>query len=142
MNTSVKKTPAEMEAKMNEEYFNNKVNMTPATIKTIKSCLDGKHEDIVSKVLEVDGKPIIGIDYADGKPVASWVTDNRGRRITISQPESEKETNDTATKVLARLAKRIEKAEIKEKTTKEHQPDVTKTNKPTIRRVVGRDDRA
>ena len=41
MNTKVaKKTFDEIDAEMKEKYFANKVDMTPATIKTVSTCFN------------------------------------------------------------------------------------------------------
>lgn len=134
MNTKVEKmTYEEVDAKMRDAYFTNKVDMTPATIKTVSSCLDGKTETVVSRILEIDGKPFMGIDYADGEAVGAWMADAKGRRVPIKMPE-EKTEQRSATKVLEKISsgllRRVQNqkdVENKEVATKETKARTTKT---------------
>lgn len=134
MNTKVEKmTYEEVDAKMRDAYFTNKVDMTPATIKTVSSCLDGKTETVVSRILEIDGKPFMGIDYADGEAVGAWMADAKGRRVPIKMPEEQKEQKE-ASKVLEKISsgllRRVQNqkdVENKEVTTKETKARTTKT---------------
>ena len=133
MNTKVeKKTFDEIDAEMKEKYFANKVDMTPATIKTVSACLDGKTETIVSRILEVNGKPFMGIDYADnGDPVGAWMADARGRRVPIKMPEKEVEQKD-ANKVLEKISTNLLKRVQKEKEVETKEAKTTVSNvRPT-----------
>ena len=115
MNTKVEKmTYEEVDAKMRDAYFTNKVDMTPATIKTVSSCLDGKTETVVSRILEIDCKPFMGIDYADGEAVGAWMADAKGRRVPIKMPEEQKEQKE-ASKVLEKISSSLLKRVQKEK---------------------------
>jgi hypothetical protein len=111
MNTKTAKTFDEIDAEMRDTYFSSKVDMTPATIKTVSTCLDGKSETVVSRILEVDGKPFMGIDYAEGKPVGAWMTDARGRHVPIKMPEEqvEQKANKVLEKISSNLLKRVQK---------------------------------
>ena len=133
MNTKVaKKTFDEIDAEMKEKYFANKVDMTPATIKTVSSCLDGKTETIVSRILEVNGKPFMGIDYDNnGDPVGAWMADARGRRVPIRMPEKEVETKD-AIKVLEKISTNLLRRVQKEKDV---EPKETKTAVSKVRPI-------
>ena len=99
INTKTAKTFDEIDAEMRDTYFSNKVDMTPATIKTVSTCLDGENETVVSRILEVDGKPFMGIDYAEGKPVGAWMADAKGRRVPIKMPEEQKEQKEIEEKL-------------------------------------------
>lgn len=133
MNTKTAKTFDEIDAEMRDTYFSNKVDMTPATIKTVSTCLDGENETVVSRILEVDGKPFMGIDYAEGKPVGAWMADAKGRRVPIKMPEEQKEQKE-ASKVLEKISsgllRRVQNqkdVENKEVATKETKTRATKT---------------
>ena len=126
MNAKVeKKTFEEIDAEMKEAYFSNKVDMVPATIKTVSRCLDGKTNVVLSRSLEIDGKPFMGIDYADnGEPVGAWMADAKGRRVPIQMPEKEveaKDPNKVLGKISSNLLKRVQNTktvdETKEKNT-------------------------
>ncbi len=139
MNTKVtKKTFDEIDAEMKEKYFANKVDMTPASIKTVSACLDGKTETIVSRILEVNGKPFMGIEYDDnGDPVGAWMADARGRRVPIKMPEKEVEqsnANKVLEKISSNLRKRVHKEKVEEKETKTTVSNVQSTRTSHVTR--------
>lgn len=139
MNTKVtKKTFDEIDAEMKEKYFANKVDMTPASIKTVSACLDGKTETIVSRILEVNGKPFMGIEYDDnGDPVGAWMADARGRRVPIKMPEKEVEqsnANKVLEKISSNLRKRVHKEKVEEKETKTTVSNVQSTRTSQVTR--------
>ena len=128
MNAKVeKKTFDDIDAKMKEIYFASKVDkkMIPVTIKTVSACLDGKTETIVSRILEVEGKPLVGIDYADkGKAINAWTVDEKGHRENIETKDERacvRDGNEVIDKISSNILKRIQNAktvdETKEKNT-------------------------
>ena len=142
MNRKTPKTFDEIDAEMRDTYFSNKVDMTPATIKTVSTCLDGKNETVVSRILEVDGKPFMGIDYANGEPVGAWMTDARGHRVAIKMPEEQKEQKE-ASKVLEKISssllKRVQKEKDINKKAKKANQLINKTKELTRTNQVARE---
>ncbi len=82
MNKKVDYTKAEQ--LQDQTYFDCKIDMVPASLKTTYSELVSKNPVLVSRELIVDGRPLIGIEYTPNGEVASvYTTDIKGKRVNF-----------------------------------------------------------
>lgn len=80
-----------VEAKLKQEYFARKVDFIPTSLKETYSDLVSKEPVLVSRELIVDGRPLIGIEYApDGEIASVYTTDNKGKRVNFENTDEEK----------------------------------------------------
>lgn len=67
-----------------QKYFDCKVDLVPASLKETYSDLVSKSPVLVSRELIVDGRPLIGIEYApDGEVASVYTTDAKGKRVNF-----------------------------------------------------------
>ena len=121
MNRKTPKTFDEIDTEMRDTCFSKKIDQIPASIQIVSTCFDGKNETVVSRILEVDGKPFMGIDYADGKPVGAWTADARGHREPIEVKEDQVEQKEAARvleKISATLLRVQEEKDVNKKAKK------------------------
>ncbi len=80
-----------VEARLNQEYFAHKVDLIPVSLKETFSDL-GKNPVLVSRELIVEGRPLLGIEYApNGKDVVNvYTTDTKGRRVNFENADEQK----------------------------------------------------
>lgn len=124
MSKTVDYTKAE---KLQEQtYFDCKVDMVPASLRETYSDLVSKKPVLVSRELIVDGRPLIGIEYAPSGEVASvYTTDAKGKRVNFENAaeHTEHTSKDLISQRLDEVSKTISRehphTEEKEKTIKE-----------------------
>lgn len=107
-----------------QKYFDCKVDMVPASLKTTYSDLVSKNPVLVSRELIVDGRPLIGIEYAPNGDVASvYTTDLKGKRVNLenSVEHTERTSKDLISKRLDEVSKTVsrEHPHTEEKSVKE-----------------------
>lgn len=103
MNQKVDYSTAEKLLK--ESQFNCKVDLIPASLKETYSELVSKNPVLVSRELIVDGRPLIGIEYApDGKVATVYTTDAKGKRVDFENSAGQ-ESNTAQDIISQRLAK-------------------------------------
>ncbi len=82
---------AKAEKLQDQTYFDCKVDMVPASLKETYSNLVVKNPVLVSRELIVDGRPLIGIEYApDGSVVNVYTTNMKGKRVNFENAAEEK----------------------------------------------------
>lgn len=111
----MKRQLSEIEALMNEKYFESRMDMVPASIKET-TCEIGGKEVIVSRELIVKGRTMIGVEYTpDGLIVGAFTTDKNGKRIKVESNYGENEKHHTPQNLISERLEEISKSLAKEK---------------------------
>jgi len=116
-----------LEALQNQTLLENKLNLIPTTLRNIYSGIDGTNK-LVARELVVDGRVMIGIEYADDGSVASaYTTNSKGKRINLNKKEAKEAPKDLISERLAELSKSI---------TKQQEKKVAKTEQTAVKDKV------
>ena len=79
----MKRQLSEIEALLNEKYFESKIDMIPASLKTIYSAVGGK-DVLVARELIINDRVMLGVEYTpDGLIAGAYTTDKNGRRVRV-----------------------------------------------------------
>lgn len=88
-----------------QKYFDCKVDLVPASLKETYSDLVSKKPVLVSRELIVDGRPLIGIEYApDGEVASVYTTDAKGKRVNFENAAEQTNSNAAPDLISQRLA--------------------------------------
>lgn len=130
-----------LEAMQNQAYFESKLQMVPASLKHTYSNLNGKEDTLVARELIVDGRVMIGIEYApDGSVSSAYTTDQKGKRVNIENAVENKKDHtpkDIISKRLDEVSKTL--GNIKE-TARTDEPVQAPEPKKSVRRELSAKD--
>ena len=91
----MKRQLSEIEALLNEKYFESKIDMIPASLKTIYSAVGGK-DVLVARELIINDRVMLGVEYTpDGLIAGAYTTDKNGRRVRVESNYEKTEANRT-----------------------------------------------
>lgn len=111
----MKRQLSEIEALMNEKFFESRMDMIPASIKeTI--CEIGNKKVTVSRELIIDNRVMIGVEYTpDGLIAGAYTSDKNGKRIKVEGNYKEDSTHHTPQNLISERLEEISKNMQKEK---------------------------
>ncbi len=116
----MKRQLSEIEALMNEKYFESRMDMVPASIKETICEIGGK-KVIVSRELIVNDRTMIGVEYTpDGLIAGAFTTDKNGKKIKVESNYSENENHHTPQNLISERLEEISKTLAREKAEAEH----------------------
>ena len=88
-----------------QKYYDWKVDIVHASLKETYSDLVSKNPVLVSRELIVDGRPLIGIEYApDGEVASVYTTDSKGKRVNFENAAEQTASNTAPDLISQRLA--------------------------------------
>ena len=89
----MKRQLSEIEALLNEKYFESKIDMIPASLKTIYSAVGGK-DVLVARELIINDRVMLRVEYTpDGLIAGAYTTDKNGRRVRVESNYEKTEAN-------------------------------------------------
>lgn len=111
----MKRQLSEIEALMNEKFFEYRMNSIPASLKET-TCAIGDKEVTVSRELIIDNRVMIGVEYTpDGLIAGAYTSDKNGKRIKVESNYKEDNTHHTPQNLISERLEEISRNMQKEK---------------------------
>ena len=111
----MKRQLSEIEALMNEKYFESRMDMVPASIKEVVCEIGGK-KVIVSRELIINDRTMIGVEYTpEGLIAGAFTTDKNGKKIKVESNYGETNNHHTPQNLISERLEEISKSLAKEK---------------------------
>lgn len=111
----MKRQLSEIEALMNEKYFESRMDMVPASIKETICEIGGK-KVTVSRELIVNDRTMIGVEYTpDGLIASAFTTDKNGKKIKVESNYEPSKNHHTPQNLISERLEEISKSLAKEK---------------------------
>lgn len=111
----MKRQLSEIEALMNEKYFESRMDMVPASIKEVVCEIGGK-KVIVSRELIINDRTMIGVEYTpEGLIAGAFTTDKNGKKIRVESNYGETENHHTPQNLISERLEEISKSLAREK---------------------------
>lgn len=126
---------SEIEALLNEQYFASKVDMIPASLKSIYSAIEGK-DVLIARELIINDRVMLGVEYSpDGVIAGAYTTDRTGKRVRVESSD-EKTDNHTSRNLISErldeIAQALSRNEEHQTSVSEQQPDKNKNGRKTV----------
>ena len=116
----MKRQLSEIEALMNEKYFESRMDMIPASIKETICEIGGK-KVIVSRELIIKDRTMIGVEYTpDGLIAGAFTTDKNGKKIKVESNYKTAENHHAPQNLISERLEEISKSLAKEKAEADH----------------------
>lgn len=116
----MKRQLSEIEALINEKYFESRMDMIPASIKETICEIGGK-KVIVSRELIIKDRTMIGVEYTpDGLIAGAFTTDKNGKKIKVESNYETAENHHTPQNLISERLEEISKSLAKEKAEADH----------------------
>ena len=84
----MKRQLSEIEALLNEKYFESKIDMIPASLKTIYSAVGGK-DVLVARELIINDRVMLGVEYTPDGLIAGAYTTDKSVRVESNYEKTE-----------------------------------------------------
>ena len=111
----MKRQLSEIEALMNEKYFESRMDMVPASIKETICEIGGK-KVVVSRELIINDRTMIGVEYTpDGLIAGAFTTDKNGKKIKVESNYGENDIHHTPQNLISERLEEISKTLAREK---------------------------
>ena len=111
----MKRQLSEIEALMNEKFFEYRMNSIPASLKETTCAIGGK-EVTVARELIIDNRVMIGVEYTpDGLIAGAYTSDKNGKRIKVESNYKENNNHHTPQNLISERLEEISRNVQKEK---------------------------
>ena len=124
----MKRQLSEIEALLNEKYFESKIDMIPASLKTIYSAVGGK-DVLVARELIINDRVMLGVEYT---------TDKNGRRVRVESNYEKTEANRTPHNLISGRLDEVAKTLAREERERKNDASSLAPEKPASKTVAQR----
>ena len=134
----MKRQLSEIEALLNEKYFESKIDMIPASLKTIYSAVGGK-DVLVARELIINDRVMLGVEYTpDGLIAGAYTTDKNGRRVRVESNYEKTEANRTPHNLISERLDEVAKTLAREERERKNDVSSLAPEKPAPKAVAQR----
>lgn len=134
----MKRQLSEIEALLNEKYFESKIDMIPASLKTIYSAVGGK-DVLVARELIINDRVMLGVEYTpDGLIAGAYTTDKNGRRVRVESNYEKTEANRTPHNLISERLDEVAKTLAREERERKNDASSLAPEKPAPKAVAQR----